>query len=58
MNTFETTGAIGTIRTQSWEKFEQWLLTKEFLKQYFTEKQNGYLKSGHLPVLEVAAYKW
>ena len=46
-------GAIGTIRTQ-------WLLKKEFLKllQYFTEKQNGYLKSGHLPGLEVAAYKW
>lgn len=26
----------------SLKKFEQWLLTREFLKQYFTEKQNGY----------------
>ena len=34
----------------SWslKKFEQWSLTREFLKQYFTEKQNGYLQSGRL----------
>ena len=29
-----------------WPK--KWLLTREFLKQYLTEKQNGYLQSGHL----------
>ena len=41
----------------SWslEKFEQCLLTKEFLKQYLTEKQNSYLQSGHLQ--EVIAYE-
>ena len=35
--------------------FEQWPLTKEFLKQYLTEKQNNYLQSGRLR--EVVAYK-
>ena len=28
-------------------RFEQWSLTREFLKQYLTEKQNGYLESGY-----------
>ena len=28
------------------KKFEQWSLTREFLKWYLTEKQNGYLQSG------------
>ena len=34
----------------SWSlrKFEKWTLTREFLKQYLTEKQNGYLQSGRL----------
>ena len=38
--------------------FEQWSLTRDFLKQYLvTEKQNGYLESGRLR--EVVAYeKW
>ena len=37
--------------------FEQWLLTREVLKQYLTEKQNGYFQSGRLR--EVVAYeKW
>ena len=36
---------------------EQWSLTREFLKQYLTEKENGYFQSGHLR--EVVAYeKW
>ena len=30
------------------KKFEQWSLTRGFVKQYLTEKQNGYLKSGRL----------
>ena len=34
--------------SRSLEKFEQWSLTREFLKQYLTEKQNGYLQSGRL----------
>ena len=39
------------------KKYEQWSLTREFLKQYLTEKQNGYLQSGRLQ--EVVAYeKW
>ena len=39
------------------KKFELWSLTREFLKQYLTEKQNGYFQSGHLR--EVVAYeKW
>ena len=41
--------------SQSLKKFEQWLLTREFLNQYLTEKQNGYLQSGRLQ--EVLAYK-
>ena len=43
--------------SRSLKKFEQWSLTREFLKQYLTEKQNGYLQSGRLR--EVVAYeKW
>ena len=38
---------------QSLKKLEQWSLTREFLKQYLTEKQNGYLPSGR--VWEVVA---
>ena len=34
--------------SRSLKKFEQRPLTREFLKQYLTEKQNGYLQSGHL----------
>ena len=44
---------------RSLKKFELWSLKREFLikKQYLTEKQNGYLQSGHLR--EVVAYeKW
>ena len=32
--------------SRSLKKFEKWTLTREFLKQYLTEKQNGYLQSG------------
>ena len=41
----------------SWplKKFEWWSLTREVLKQYLTEKQNGCLRSGRLR--EVVAYK-
>ena len=28
--------------SQSLKKFEQWSLTREFLKQYLSEEQNGY----------------
>lgn len=43
--------------SRSFKKVKQWSLTREFLKQYLTEKQNGYLQSGHL--LKVVAYeKW
>ena len=43
--------------SQSLKKCEQWSLKREFLKQYLTEKQNGYLQSGLLR--EVVAYeKW
>ena len=38
-------------------KFEQWSLTREFLKQYLTEKQNGYLQRGRLREL-VTSEKW
>ena len=39
------------------KKFKQWSLTREVLKQYLTEKQNGYFQSGRLQ--EVGAYeKW
>ena len=39
------------------KKFEWWPLTKELLKQYLTEKQNGCLRSGRL--WEVVSYeKW
>ena len=37
--------------------FERWSLTRELLKQYLTEKQNGCLRGGRLR--EVVAYeKW
>ena len=39
----------------SLQKFKKWTLTREFLKQYFTEKQNGYFQSGRL--MEVVAYE-
>ena len=43
--------------SRSLKKFEQWSLTRVFLKQYLTTKQNGYLQSGRLR--EVVAYeKW
>ena len=43
--------------SRSLKKFELWLATREFLKQYLTEKQNGYLQSGRLR--EVVAYvRW
>ena len=43
--------------TRSLKKLEQWSLTRELLKEYLTEKQNGYLQSGRLR--EVVAYeKW
>ena len=42
---------------RSLKKFELWPLTREFLKQYLTKKQNGYLQSG--PLREVVTYeKW
>ena len=34
--------------SQSLKKFEGWLLTRELLKQYLIEKQNGCLRSGRL----------
>ena len=43
--------------SRSLKKFEWWSLTRELLKQYLTEKQNGCLRSGRLR--EVVAYeKW
>ena len=41
----------------SWslKKIKQWLLMREFLKQYLSEKQNGYLQSVRLR--EVVAYE-
>ena len=43
--------------SRSLKKLEQWSLMREFLKQYLTEKQNGYLQSGRLR--KVVAYeKW
>ena len=33
---------------RSFKKLEQRSLTREFLKQYLTEKQNGYSQSGRL----------
>ena len=47
--------------TKKWlwslKKFEWWSLTRELLKQYLTENQNGYLRSGRFR--EVVAYdKW
>ena len=44
-------------RSRSLTKLKQWSLTREFLKQYLTEKQNDYLQSGRLR--KVVAYeKW
>ena len=43
--------------SRSLKKFEQWSLTREFLKQYLTEKQNSYLQSGCLREV-VAHEKW
>ena len=37
--------------------FEWWSLTRELLKQYLTEKQNGCLRSGRLREV-VANEKW
>ena len=34
--------------SRSLKKFEWWSLTRELLKQYFTRKQNGCLRSGRL----------
>ena len=34
--------------SRSLKKFEQYTITREFLKQYSTETQNGYLHSGRL----------
>ena len=43
--------------SQYLKKFEWWSVTRELLKQYLTEKQNGCLQSGRLR--EVVAYeKW
>ena len=43
--------------SRSLKKFEWWSLTRELLKQYLTEKQNGCLRGGRLR--EVVAYeKW
>ena len=41
--------------SRSLKKFEQWSLKREFLKQYLTERQNGYLESGRSR--EVVAYE-
>ena len=41
--------------SRSLRKLEQRSLRREFLKQYLTEKQNGYLQSGRLR--EVVAYE-
>ena len=41
--------------SRSLKQFELWSLTREFLKQYLTEKQNGYFQSGRLR--EVVAYE-
>ena len=41
--------------SRSLEKSEHWSLTRDFWKQYLTEKQTGYLQSGRL--CEVVAYK-
>ena len=43
--------------SRSFKKFEGWSLTRELLKQYLTEKQNGCSRNGRLR--EVVAYeKW
>ena len=41
--------------SRSIKKFERWSLTRQFLKQHLTEKQNGYLQRGCL--WEVVAYE-
>ena len=38
-------------------KNEKWSLTREFLKHYLTEKQNGYFQSGRLREVYVVAYE-
>ena len=43
--------------SRSLKKFELWSLRREFLKQYLTEKQNGYFQSGRLREV-VADEKW
>ena len=52
---------MSNLRPEKWSrsftKFENWSLAREFLKQYLTEKQNGYLKSGRLREV-VACEKW
>ena len=48
---------VWPLRRQRVKKFEQRSLTRELLKQYLNEKQNGYLESGRLR--EVVGYeKW
>ena len=52
---------MSNFRPKKWsrwlKKFELWSLTREYLKLYLTEKQNGYLQSGRSR--EVIAYeKW
>ena len=41
---------MSNLRPKKWSRslkiFEQWSLTSEVLKQYLTEKQNGYFRSG------------
>ena len=37
--------------------YYEWSLTREFLKQYFTEKQNGYFLNGRLREV-VAMREW
>ena len=34
--------------SRSLKKAKQWSLTRDFLKQYLTNKQNGYFQSGRL----------
>ena len=41
--------------SRSLKKLEEWSLMIEVLKQYLTEKQNGYFHSGRLR--EVVAYE-
>ena len=47
----EIIGVISDLKkwSRSLKKFEWWSLTRELLKQYLSEKQNGWLRSGRLP---------